>query len=109
MIVALTVVFVITAFVHLIVAFVRCFTTKRSKKMNWYFLIMAILSTLIVGFITLFYFVQPEGFFATVASWFALTEDTVLGYAVWAIPLYFWFFFLYSLCAKAKKLKEHAA
>ena len=110
MIAVLVVAFVITVAVHFIVAFVRSFTTKRSKRMNWYFLIMAILSTLVIGLITLFYYVQPsEGFFAQVASWFALPDGTELGFAIWALPLYFWFFYLYSLGAKAKVLKEQAA
>ena len=103
----LTVIFCVTAFIHLIVCIVRSFTAKRSKKMNVYFLIIAILSTLAVGLTMLFELVtMPEGFMQTIASWFALGEDVTLGYAIWAIPLYFWFFFLYSLCAKAKKIKE---
>ena len=106
----LTVIFVLTAFVHLIVCIVRSFTAKRSKKMNIYFLVMAIITTLVVGMILLFTLVAaPEsGFFAKVASWFALSEGMSLGYAIWAIPGYFWFFFLYSLCAKARRLKEAA-
>ena len=107
MILYLVVIYVVTAFVHLLVCFIRCFTGKRSKHMNWYFMIMAIVSTLLIGLITLFYHVaMPDGFMQKVASWFALGEGNVLGYAIWAIPLYFWFFFFYSLCAKAKKVKE---
>ena len=106
MITALTVVFAVTAVVHLIVCIVRSFTAKRSKKANLYFLIMAIISTLLVGLITLFAFVKPNGGLATVASWFALSAGSTLGYAIWAIPVYFWFFYLYSIGAKAKVLKE---
>ena len=110
MLTALMVIFVITVIVHFIVAFVRSFTTKRSKRMNWYFLIMAILSTLVIGLIALFHYVEmPDGFMQTVASWFNLPQGYSLGFAIWAIPLYFWFFFLYSLGAKAKVLKEQAA
>ena len=109
MLMVLSIIFILTAFVHLIVCIVRSFTAKRSKKMNMYFLVMAIFSTLLVGLIMLFQLVQmPEGTLQTIASWFALSEGLALGYAVWAIPLYFWFFFIYSLCAKAKKLKEQA-
>ena len=107
MLLVLTVIFVLTALIHLIVCIIRCFTAKRSKGGNVYFLIMAIISTLVVGLILLFHLVaMPEGFMTTVASWFKLTLDGLdfeLGYAIWAIPLYFWFFYLYSLCAKAKK------
>ena len=110
MILALVVVFIITALVHFIVAFVRCFTTKRSKKMNWYFLIMAILSSLVVGLIALFNYVEfPEGFMTPIAEFFKLPDGYSLGFAIYALPLYFWFFFLYSLGAKAKVLKEKAA
>lgn len=106
----LTVIFTITAFVHLIVCIVRTVKPRRSKKMNLYFLIMAIISTIVVGLILLFSLIEApaEGLGATIASWFALSATDKLGYVIWAIPLYFWFFFLYSLCAKAKPLKEQA-
>ena len=109
MILVLSIIFILTALVHLVVCIIRSITAKRSKKMNLYFLIMAIISTLVVGLMTLFSLVQmPEGTMQKIASWFALSEGMTLGYAVWAIPLYFWFFYLYSLGAKAKKLKENA-
>lgn len=106
----LTVVFALTALVHLIVCIVRICTGKRSKKANVYFLVMAILSTLAIGLILLFQLVSmPQGFLTTLAGWFALGEGLSLGYVVWAIPVYFWFFFFYSLGAKAKKVKESPA
>ena len=105
----LTVIVAITILMHLIVVIIRIFSTKRSKKMNLYFLIVAIVSTLVVGLMTLFKYVpMSDGFMGTVAGWFTLPEGITLGLAIWAIPLYFWFFFLYSLCAKAKQLKEQA-
>lgn len=109
MILALTVIAAVTIVAHLIVVIVRIITKKRSKRMNWYFMIVAILSTLVVGLMTLFkYVAMPDGFMTTIANWFKLPEDISLGFAIWAIPLYFWFFFFYSLCAKAKELKEQA-
>ena len=109
MILALTLIAVVTILAHLIVVIIRIFTKKRSKKMNLYFLIVAILSTLVVGLMTLFkYVAMPDGFMTTVAGWFKLPEEISLGVALWAIPVYFWFFFLFSLCAKAKQLKEQA-
>ena len=108
MILALTLITIGTILAHLIVVIVRICTKKRSKKMNLYFMIVAILSTVIAGLMTLFRFVHPGGFFATVAGWFTLPEGTSVGAAIWAIPVYFWFFFLFSLCAKAKQLKEQA-
>ena len=112
MLLLLTIIFIVTALVHLIVCIIRCFTEKRSNSSNLYFLIMAIISTLIVGLITLFSFVaMPEGFMATVAGWFKVSLGEVaysFGYAAWAIPLYFWLSYLLSLCAKAKLLREQA-
>ena len=109
MIVALTLITLVTMLAHLIVVIVRIVNKKRSKKMNLYFLIVAILSTLVVGLMTLFKFVAvTKGFMVTVAGWFILPEGTSLGFAIWAIPVYFWFFYIYSLCAKAKVLKEQA-
>lgn len=108
MILALTLITVVTILAHLVVVIVRICTKKRSKKMNLYFMIVAILSTVIVGLMTLFKFVHPSGVFATVAGWFTLPEGIYLGVAIWAIPVYFWFFFFFSLCAKARVLKEQA-
>ena len=118
LIMVLTVIFVVAALAHLIASLIRSINGKRAKQANWTFLILAVLSTLIIGLIALFYYVPSvsEGFLAKISSWFALTigsgEEVTsysLGYAIWAIPLYFWFFFLYSLCSKAKKLKEKVA
>ena len=47
-----------------------------------------------------------EGFLATVAGVFKLAKDWTLGFVLYAIPVYFWFFFFYSLIAKARVLKE---
>ena len=103
---ALTVIFVLTAAIHILVCIIRSFTAKRSKRMNWYFLIMAILSTIVTGMFLLCVLVKmPDGFLSTVAGWFTIPGSR-LGWAIWAIPVYFWFFFFYSLCAKAKRIKE---
>ena len=107
MILALTLIAIVTIIAHLIVVIVRICTKKRSKKMNLYFLIVAILSTIVVGLMTLFAYVHPSGFMEKVAGVFTL-KDSSLGVAIWAIPVYFWFFFFYSLCAKAKVLKEQS-
>ncbi|MCH5157532.1 MAG: zinc ribbon domain-containing protein [Clostridiales bacterium] len=107
MVMVLVVIYCVTAAVHLLVCFIRCFTGKRSKRMNIYFLIMAIISILVVGLMILFKFVaMPDGVMSTIASWFALGDGISVGYALCAIPVYFWFFFFYSLGAKAKKVKE---
>ena len=111
----LTVMFIVAAFVHLIINIVRTCTGKRAKFANWTFLALAILSTVMVAVVFFFSnWTMPEGFFSKVATWFALDSAgepsvTFAGYAVWAIPLYFWLFFFYSLISKAKKLKEEVA
>ena len=99
----------ITMLIHLIVCIIRAFTAKRSKASNIYFLVMAIVTTLLIGLIALFHYVtMPEGFLQTCAGWFAIADGATLGYAIYVLPLYFWFFYIYSLCAKAKRLKEQA-
>lgn len=106
---SLVLLFVAVATVHLIVCIVRIFTRKRSKRMNWFFLIVAIITTLIVGLLTLFNSVAVSGSLLNkIADCFILGSREKLGYAIWMIPIYFWFFFLFSLCAKTRKFKERA-
>ena len=105
---AMTVIFILTAAIHLIVCIVRSFTSKRSKKANWYFFVMAILSTLVTGMFLLCVMVKMPDALSTIVGWFTIPASR-LGWAIWAIPVYFWFFFFYSLCAKAKKIKESVA
>ena len=107
MLLVLVVIFAVTAVAHLIVCIVRSITKKRSKKGNIFFLVMAIISTLLVGLVILFNMVEmkPE-WLQKVAKGFTLSEDYTVGYTGCAIAIYYWFFYLYSLCAKAKKLKE---
>lgn len=108
MIMAVTVAFIVAALAHLIVCITRICTGKRSKRANWTYLVLAVITTLVIGLITLFYYVQLPEVMSIITNLFAIGGAN-LGVAVWAIPVYFWFFFLYSLCAKAKKLQEHVA
>lgn len=104
---ALVAIFAVAAVVHLIVCIVRIIKPKRSRKPNWCFFALAVLTTVVVALVAVFNFVAVgEGFFATVAGIFKLAEGWSLGYVLYAIPAYFWFFFLYSLVAKARALKE---
>ncbi|MCH5160085.1 MAG: zinc ribbon domain-containing protein [Clostridiales bacterium] len=103
----LVVIFALAVVVHLIVCLVRIIKPRRSYKPNWLYLALAILTTVVVGLIILFNTVAVgEGFFANVAGIFKLADGWSLGYVLYAIPIYFWFFFLYSLIAKARVLKE---
>ena len=105
---ALVVIFALAVVVHLIVCLVRIIRPRRSKKPNWCFLALALLSTVVVGLIVAFnlFLANSEGFLAKVGGIFKLSQEWKLGYVLYAIPVYFWFFFLYSLVAKARVLKE---
>lgn len=103
----LTVVSLVAMIAHLAVCIARCVTSKKSKRVNWLIFTMAVLYTVIVGLIVLFNSVQFK--FAVVnkiASLFKLPEGFKVGYAIWILPLYYWIFFVYSIFAKGKVLKE---
>lgn len=104
----LVAIFVVAAVAHLIVCIVRAIKPKRSRKPNWCFLALAALTTIVVGLIVLFNYtgVGAEGALSKVSGVFKLAEGWSLGYVLFAIPAYFWLFFLYSLIAKARVLKE---
>ena len=105
-IIVLVAIFTVAAVVHLIVCIVRAIKPKRSKKPNWCYFTLALITTVIVGLIVLFNIIPTEGVLAMVAGFFKLPEGMTVGYVLYAIPVYFWFFFLYSLIAKARVLKE---
>ena len=106
-ILALSLITAVTMVAHLIVCIVRIFSSKRSKKFNIYFLIMAIISTICVGLFAGFYFFgsEVEGFLFQIYNIFVPANYTV-GWVYYVIPVYFWFFFIFSVCAKRKKLKK---
>ena len=99
-------IFAIAAVIHLIVCIVRSFRPRRSHKPNWCFLALAVLTTVVVGLIVLFNSIAVPETLAKVAGIFLVAEGWSLGYVLYAIPVYFWFFFLYSLIAKARVMKE---
>ena len=105
---ALVAIFAITAFVHLVVCIVRLAVLRRSRQCNWYFCTMAIISTVIAALFTVFSLVTVSSSVGkAIASVFTLSYGAV-GWAIWAIPLYYWLFFVYSVIAKAKRLKEQS-
>lgn len=99
------IVFALVAVVHLLVCLVRIFSGKRSKRGNIFFLIMAIIATIWAGLTFGLSFVKGGGFLAKVAHWF-VPVNCKLGLVFWLVPIYFWFFYIYSLLAKKKKMKE---
>ena len=102
----LVAIFALAVVIHLIVCIVRAIKPRRSKKPNWCYFTLALISTIVVGLIVLFNMIPVEGFLAKIAGFFKLPEGASMGYVLYAIPGYFWFFFLYSLIAKARVLKE---
>lgn len=102
----LVVIFALTVLVHFIVCLVRSIKPRRSKKPNWLFFTLAIISTIAVGLIAVFNYVNVPDALAKIAGFFKLAGDWSLGYVLYAIPGFYWIFFLYSLIAKARVMKE---
>ncbi len=97
---------VLTMIVQFVIYFVRCFTARRSKHAGWFYFAMFLLTAIIAGLFLLFNSITTSGFMKKIASAFVLPEGYKLGYAIWAIPFYYLFYFLMSLGARAKALKE---
>ena len=105
----LVAIFAVAVAIHLLVCFIRIFTSKRSRRSNVCYLILAIISTVAAGLIALFNYVSfDNAILAKIAAVFSLANGWTLGYVLYLIPIYFWFFYLYSLIAKARALKESA-
>ena len=103
----LVVIFALAVLIHLIVCVVRIIRPRRSRKPNWCLFALALLTSVVAGLIAVFNYMEfTEGFLAQLADIFKLTGEWILGNVIFVIPAYFWFFFLYSLVAKARVLKE---
>lgn len=100
----MTLVFFLCVVIHLLVCIVRIFSSKRSKKSNKLYLVLAILTTIATALI-LVPNLLGEDFLGGILKAFVLS-DKKLGWVVCTIPAYYWFFFLYSAIAKSKPLKE---
>ena len=97
---------------HLLVVIIRIFSGRRSKKGNWFFLVMAILTTIVSA---LGYLLQvgiiPEqtGILGTILGWFdsaKLRGGMVFGTIyIYVVPAYYWLFYIYSLIAKRGRKK----
>ncbi len=102
----------ITMVMHLLVVIIRIFSGRRSKKGNWFFLVMAILTTIVSA---LGYLLQvgiiPEqtGILGTILGWFdsaKLGGGMVFGTIyIYVVPAYYWLFYIYSLIAKRGRKK----
>ena len=104
---SLVAIFTLAAAIHLIVCVVRIIKPKRSKRPNWLYLAFAVLSAIIVGMLVAFNMITVSGgVLEAVAKVFKMGDAWELGYVIYAIPAYFLLFFLYSLIAKARVLKE---
>ncbi len=96
--------------VHLLVCIVRIFTGKRSAHRNGFYLFLAIVFTLWTALWAMCYYLIP----ADSAPWLLAVRNVFVpkaptGYVMFAMPLYFWFFYVYSACAKVHKIKEKMA
>lgn len=103
----MVVIFVLCVVVHFIVCFTRAFTSKRSKKANKFYLVLAVLTTVATALILLPQLLGAD-FLGGVLNLFAI-QGATLGWVVCAIPAYYWFFFIYSAIAKGKSLTEQVA
>lgn len=103
----MTLVFFLCAVIHLLVCIVRIFSSKRSKKSNKLYLVLAIITTIATALVLLPNILGAD-FLGGILKAFVLSGKK-LGWVVCAIPAYYWFFFLYSAIAKSKPLKEVVA
>lgn len=100
-------VFILTAFFHLLVCIVRVISPKRSKRPNYLYLTLAVITTVLVAMMSLAHLIPNEEsgfrlFFE--ASYKGLSCE--YGLMIWVIPVYYWFFWLYSYIAKRKSPKK---
>ena len=104
----MVVIFVLCVVVHFIVCFTRAFTSKRSKKANKFYLVLAVLTTVATALILLPQLLGAD-FLGGVLKIFAMPDGFGVGWVLCAIPAYYWFFFIYSAIAKGKSLTEQVA
>ena len=103
--------FALTIVIHFLVAFIRIFSGRRSKKANIYMLVMAIITTIVSALAFLWsYKLIPnfDNFFGTFLGWFnpANLGGARVGYIyLYLLPAYYWIFFVFSLIAKRRKQK----
>lgn len=108
--IAILAVFLITALFHLIVCIIRIISPKRSKRANLLYLILAIITTIFVALMLCAHFLPAkEGFVGSLRNFFIPKYNGVecsYGFALIFIPVYYWFFWIYSHIAKKKAPKK---
>lgn len=104
-----------TMLFQLVASIGQVVSAKRHKKMNIFHLVMAIITTLCLGFLWLFHALAADktsGFVVTMRNIFMPTvggmEMYGLGLVIYLIPVYYWLCFLFSCLFKQKKIKEKA-
>ncbi len=98
----------ITAVLQILVCIVRIISGGRNKRKNVYYLIMAIITTLWAALVVVFTYVvtaESAEIMQTIAAIFVPANFSI-GYIAYLIPVYFWLFFIISLCTKVRKVKE---
>lgn len=106
----LVLIFALAVLIQLIICIVRIIRPRRSKKPNWCLFALAIFTTLVVAVIAVCNMMEFEQeWLVKVSEIFKLTDDWIFGNVLYVIPAFFWFFFLYSLVAKARVLKEEVS
>ena len=96
--------------IHLLVCVERIITGKRSKNVNVFFIVMAVFSTFWLALVSVATFVDFSGLPEVVGKIVSYVKPVDgIGFAIYAIPLYYWFFFFYSIGARAKRIKENVA
>ncbi len=96
-----------TMAVQFVLSIVRAVKCKHTKHLDWYYFAMFWVTLVVVGLVFLFNTIAVgEGALQTVQNWFKLADGYKIGYAIWAIPVYYLFFFFMSFGARGKLLEE---
>lgn len=106
-VVAMFALFILTAFFHLLVCIVRIIAPKRSKHPNYLYLVLAIVTTVIVAMAMISGLIKnPENGFKQFFAPAYNGASCGYGLMMYVIPVYYWFFWLYSYIAKKKTPKK---
>ncbi len=106
--VVLLAVTVICVVIQAITYFVRIFSDRKNKRKNLFYLLMAIVTTLWVGFAFVFANTQSSEFLSALEALFTVSNCKIGDVSI-AIPVYFWLFFIISAANRRKKAKEDVA
>ncbi|MDE7454226.1 MAG: hypothetical protein K2M64_00150, partial [Clostridia bacterium] len=105
-VVAMFAVFILTAFFHLIVVIKRMISPARSKHANLLYMILAICTTVIVILLFVAQALTVDNAFVNFFKPSYQGLACKFGYLIALIPVYYWFFYIYSHIAKTKSPKK---